>query len=172
MKKGLIKILTLVLSTWTLVFSSCAKNDEILYNGSVVEWDGATYNARSSGKEYTLFTRVPLYGGAVNNNQPLVTRKSGTVKLRVNLVGAHRGSATEIGYRVVDTETTAVAGTHYTTDNKVVIPANSSFAEVEVKILDAGAPAGVKTLVLELTGNTEILPSNRHKQIGLSINQQ
>jgi len=54
----------------------------------------------------------------------------------------------------------------------VVIPANSSFAEVEVKILDAGAAAGVKTLVLELTGNTEILPSNRHKQIGLSINQQ
>lgn len=172
MKKGIIKLLTLVLSAWTLVFSSCVKNEEILFTGLVVEWDGATYNARSSGKEYTLFTRVPLYGGAVNNSQPLITRKSGTVKLRVNLVGEQRGTATEIGYRVVATETTAVAGTHYTTGSTVVIPANSSFGEVEVKILDAGAAAGVKTLVLELTGNTEIQPSNRHKQIGLSINQQ
>ncbi|MFD2965775.1 hypothetical protein [Sphingobacterium bambusae] len=173
MKKIQFKFIQLIFGVVLLLVSiSCIKNEEILFTDTLVEWDATTFNAKASGKEYALFTRVPVYGAAVNNAQPLITRTSGEIRLRVNLVGPQRSSAIEIPYSVVSAESTAVQGTHYSMAGTVTIPANSSFGEVLVNVLDAGASSGNRILVLQLDGNAEIQPSTRYRQVGLSINQQ
>ncbi|MXV15390.1 DUF4843 domain-containing protein [Hufsiella ginkgonis] len=155
-----------------LFSSSCIKNDEITVQSTVIEWDAATYNANSAGLLYPLLTRYTGYGRATVTTDPLLTRTSGTVKLRVNLVGPQRSTATEISYSVQAAGTTAVSGTHFTTTGKATIPANSSFAEVEVVILNPGASTGgAKTLALELLPSGDIKPSENEKYIGLSIAQ-
>ncbi|WP_207433004.1 DUF4843 domain-containing protein [Sabulibacter ruber] len=157
--------------------NSCIENDDIVYEKAVVEFDAATYNAKSVvdgvAKNYTLLTRVPAYGAAVTTSRPAITRASGAIRLRVNLVGAQRSTAQEINYKLLTSETTAVAGTHYAPlSGKVTIPANSSFGELEIQILDPGVSSATPVdLVLELDGNEEIGPNENYRRIGVRISQ-
>lgn len=177
--------LVLALTITSILFTSCLKDNETTFGGAVVEMDAAAYNARAAGLTYPLLSRVPGYGRAVFTSaqaasgafpsvpaDPLITNTSGLIKFRVNLVGAQRSTPTTVGYTVVAAGTTAVAGTHYTTGNSVVIPANSSFGEISVQILNTGvASATPRTLVLELTGAADLPPSQNVKSIGISIAQ-
>lgn len=153
------------------VLTSCIKDDSVILDGSFVEWDAATYNANAAGQLYPVLTRTPRYGEPQNNADPLITRSVGSVKLRINLVGAHRPNSTELTFQAVQTGTTAVAGTHYSTTGKVTIPANSSFGEAEIQILNPGASTGTRDLVLELVGNGDVKPSENEKRIALRISQ-
>jgi|GEM_PF-1943408 len=152
-------------------FSSCIKNEDVVFDSNaLVEWDAATYTARSGGFPFPLLTRVPIEHGRqqvasvsgvtvdlpasrqLRANYMLVyganRRFPGnfmdTVITRVNLVGAQRDRAQTFGVRVEPNFSTAVAGVHYDLlDNSVTIPANSSFGFVRFVIRDAGAvPAG------------------------------
>jgi hypothetical protein len=155
--------------------SSCIKNDEKIFAGSVVEFDATVLNTPATGKKFPILTRVPGYGRPVYTGSPadpLITRTSGTIKFRVNLVGPQRSTDQTINYQVVSAETTGIAGTHYTTGTSFVIPANSSFGEVTVNILNPGVSSSTpRILVLELLGNSEIPPSANYKFLGISINQ-
>lgn len=180
--KKYINVMFLLLTV--VLFSSCLKDNETKFTGAVVEMDAATYNARAAGLTYPILTRIPGYGRTVFTAaqpasgvypavpaDPLITRTSGEIKFRVNLVGAHRSTPTTVNYTVLTTGTTAVAGTHYTTGNSVVIPANSSFGEIVIQVLNPGASATARTLVLELTGAADLSPSENVKRLGISIAQ-
>lgn len=167
MKKIKIYIIALV----ALTISSCIKEGNIVYNGIELEWDAATYNANAAGVTYPILTRVAGYGRAVVTTDPTITRTSGSIKFRVNLVGAQRSSPITVNYTVLSSVTTAVAGTHYNTSGTFTIPANSSFGEVQVDILNPGATSGMTDLVLELVPTSDIKISANDKDLGIRIAQ-
>jgi len=168
-----IKIAFLVLiASFTLI--SCVKNEEVVWSGAVVEFDATTWNANSAGVNYPILTRVPAVGRPVSTAEPVITKNSGTIKIRVNLVGAQRSSPTEVTYQVLPTGTTAVAGTHYTAlPGKLTIPANQSYGEIDLQILaTAGTPPPASVdLILELTGGTNVTANPNYGRIGLRIAQ-
>lgn len=166
-----------------LVGTSCIKqNEPLLGSESVVEFDATVLNTPLTGQTYPVLSRVPAYGAAVSNARPAITRTSGEIKFRVNLVGAQSSTDRSIGINVVanpvlpvnslgESMPAAQEGVHFTVPDQVVIPANSSFGEVTVTILDPGASTGSRGLVLELTPATSLTPSNNYKYLGISISQ-
>jgi hypothetical protein len=165
--------LLILLVSFSLV--SCVKNEEVVYTGGTVEFDATTWNANAAGVTYPILTRVPPFARAVNTTlDALLNKNSGTVKIRINLVGPQRPTDTEVTYQVVAGNTTAVAGTHYTAlPGKVTIPANSSFGDISLQILPtAGTPPPTSVdLVLEITGGTNVAVNPNYNKIGLRIAQ-
>jgi len=153
--------------------SGCIKNEFGRAPGTFAEFDATTWNANAAGRTYPILTRVPAFGRAVNTGDPLLTKNSGTIKLRVNLVGPQRTTDTEISYAVDAANTTAVAGTHYAAlPGKVTIPANTSFGEINLQLLALGtAPPATVDIVLVLTGDAEVKANENYKYIGLRIAQ-
>ncbi|MEK7224156.1 MAG: DUF4843 domain-containing protein [Bacteroidota bacterium] len=155
-----------------LMFIGCTKNDPITFDGTQVEFDAATWNANAAGLTYPIMTRVPTMGAATNTSQPLITRTSGTIQIRINLVGAHRSSDAQFKYQVVALESTAVEGTHYTAlPGTGTIPANSSFGMISIPILNPGATSGSRVLVLQLVDNSDLKANFNYSKVGLSIAQ-
>ena len=161
----------IVLMLFTL--TGCVKNDLTIYQDAAkVEWDASTWNANSVGVTYPFMTRVPTQNAATPTSQPSLTRTTGTVQLRVNLVGALRSTETNFDFIVVGTETTAVAGKHYTAiTGRGTIPAKSSFGYINVDILNPGATTGTVDLVLQLIDNSNIIASVNYAKVGLRIAQ-
>jgi hypothetical protein len=168
-----------------LALTSCIKNEDILLKENLVEFDAATYNANALGKTYPAVRQVPPYGFAMLSSSPVISRTSGTISFRVNVVGPQTAADRVITYKVVPNETftqvisgvsrtavTAVRGTHYTTSGTLTIPAMSSFGILTVTINNPGtALVDDLLIVLELEGNTELKPSNADKQLGIWINR-
>lgn len=185
--------LSILLITVAITLFSCKKleEDRFIYDGPPqIEFDATSLNAVASGKTYPFLVRVPGYGRPVITTanaatgvvaDPLLTRTSGTVKFRVNLITAQQNTDQVITYRVVATEkdatgadvpaTTAVSGVHYTTSGTFTIPANSSYGEITVQILNPGATSGTKDLVLELVGNGTVKATANYSKLGLRISQ-
>lgn len=166
------KILSIFTLFSLMLLSGCVKNDLVVFKDSKVEFDAATWNANAAGLTYPILTRVPAQGIATGASQPSLTRTSGTIQLRVNLVGAQRSTATTFTYQVVTGESTAVAGTHFTAlSGTGSIPANSSFGFIPVEILNPGASSGSRILVIQLTDSPDITVSFNYAKVGLSISQ-
>ncbi|MES2829163.1 MAG: hypothetical protein V4687_13450 [Bacteroidota bacterium] len=168
------------------LFASCMKDNETKFEGDFVEMDAAVYTANSAGVTYPIITRLPGYGQPIISANiaasgsfpaipadPLITRASGTIKFRVNLVGPQRSTATTVSYTAAGFGTNpAVAGTHFTTGNTVEIPANSSFGEISVQIINPGvASATARDFVITLTGASNLPPSENEKSVGIRISQ-
>lgn len=179
----------LLLLSISVALVSCIKNDPVTFQGALVEFDAATWNSNNAytpqpdSIAFPILTRRPAFGRAVTTADATLSRTSGTVSLRVNLVGAQRNTATEVNYTVITNysllgtppmnNSAAVAGTHYgTLSGKVIIPADNSFGVIDVPILDAGAGTGTRELVLQLTGNADVQPNKNYKIVGLRISQQ
>lgn len=166
------KIKLYIIALIGLSLGSCMKDDRIVYTGiTQLEWDAATYNANAAGVTYPILTRVPGYGRAVVTSDPALTRTSGSVKFRVNLVGPQLSTPLTVNYIILSSVTTAVAGTHYNTTGSFTIPANSSFGEVQVDILNPGATSGTKDLVLELVPPANMAVNANDKDLGIRIAQ-
>jgi hypothetical protein len=153
------------------IFSSCIKNEPVVYEQSTIEFDAATWNANSVGVTYPILARIPAYGAATGTGSPTLTRTSGTIKIRVNILGAQKPAATDFTY-VVDPTSTAIAGTHFTSlSGTGTIPANSSFGFIDIPVLNPGATSGSKILILQLTGNASFKTNFNYEKVGLSISQ-
>ncbi|GAB4093871.1 DUF4843 domain-containing protein [Flaviaesturariibacter terrae] len=186
--KALLPLL-LVLAT----FSSCIKNKDKVYDAQpLVEWDAATYNARTSGYPFPLLTRVPqAYGRNVFTSataygapaDPALTRtyvppapatSGDTITMRVNLVGPQMDHAQTFSVGVEPNFSTAVEGTHFMLlDRTFTIPANSSFGYVRWRVLNPGAfvAGSIPTVnvVFKLNGNSEVAASENYQYIGWNI---
>lgn len=147
------------------------KEEKRILDGAFVEIDATVLNNPVSGKDFPLLTRIPAGGRPVLTTDPSLTRTSGLVKLRVNLVAPQSATAEKLTYKVIPAETTAVAGTHYTMSGTLEIPANSSFGYIEVQVLDPGATTGVKDLVIELESNGSLKANPNYNKVGLRIAQ-
>lgn len=105
MKKIILPIITCICITF---FGSCIKNDlKTPDNAPVVEFDATVLNTPATGLLYPVLTRVPGYGRPVYtgapNTDPAITRNSGVIKFRVNLVGPQMSTAQTINYKVATT---------------------------------------------------------------------
>jgi len=169
------RITTFILAIATVsLLGSCVKNELPVFTAPVAEFDAATWNANAAGLSFPILTRVPGYGRAASASDPLLTRTSpGIKKFRVNLVGQQLPTETEVYVIMNSTTSTAVAGTHYRSFSPVVkIPANTSFGEVEVDILNPGVAGAARTLELILSSGTNGVTSNpNYNKIRLSIAQ-
>jgi hypothetical protein len=192
------KIFLLLLAVISLSVTSCIENEEKVIKRDFLEFDAATFNSFGLEKNYPVLSRHQTpgnYGRGVytvtTNGVPadaIISRTSGTIKFRVNLVGPQRTTDTEIKYSLVPGETfqtknattgaiiidakPAVQGTHFTTTGTLTIPANSNFGILEVNILNPGTALDTERLiVLELLGNdTAKLPANpNYRRIGILI---
>ncbi len=173
------KLLFVFIAFLAFAATSCIENEDIVFKGELVEMDAATWNANTAGKDYPILTRVPGDNRVVLTTDPSITRTSGKIKFRVNLVGAQIDTEQQIKYEIVPNETwvsgtndakPAIEGTHFKTARTLVIPANSSFGYIEVEILNPGVALDTqKLIVIELQGNDRIKPSTNEKRIGLVI---
>lgn len=155
-----------------MLMASCTKNDIPTFTAAQIEWDAAAWNANAAGRTYPLMTRVPIYGFATGTSAPSITRTTGTMKLRVNLVGAQAATDRAFTFKFVQAESTGAPGVHFApVTGTGVIPANSSFAEVNFVVLNPGAGVGTATAVLELTDNGVLKPALNYAKVGLSIAQ-
>ncbi len=166
------KILTSSILLCILFLTGCVKNELTVYKDAVVEFDATTWNANGAGLTYAMLIRVPITGAVTPASQPAITRATGTVTLRVNLVGAQKSTATDFDF-VVASESTATAGTHYTAiTGKGTIPANSSFGTITITILNPGVSSTTaRDLVLQLVDNASIKTSVNYAKVGLRISQ-
>jgi hypothetical protein len=168
---------------------SCIKNDPVTLEDTYVEFDAATWNSNNAyvgtgldSIAFPIMTRVPAYGRVVTTADATLSRTSGTIALRVNLVGAPRKTATEVAYTTVTTytligtppanNTAAAAGTHYTAlPGTMTIAADSSFGYLNVPILNPGAGTGTREVVLRLTSATDAKINRNYSVVGLRISQ-
>src|SRR6185436_16861548 len=90
---------------------SCIKNDLPTWNGKLAEIDLAAWNANGAGLTYPLITRVPAANRALTAGCPDSTlrRYSGSIQVRVNLVGAQSGSDETVGYTVFSSPVPTIA---------------------------------------------------------------
>ena len=175
--KKYISILSLALSI-SLLLSSCIKNDDIKWGGSVVEFDVAAYTTKSGGLPFPLVNRVPRgYGRALGGLDSTITARAvtDTIRMRINLVGAQKSTPQTVTVRVSSNFSTAVPGTHFDLlDTQIIIPANSSFGFARWVIRNPGPPVVAGTtvqVVFELIGNSEIQASENFKYVGWLISQ-
>jgi hypothetical protein len=162
-----------------VAFTSCIKNDGPTGAAQLVaEFDAAVLNTPVTGQKYPLLQRVPKYGSASAAADPLITRTSGSIKFRVNLVGAQQPTEQTLNVKVVASPTLplgvdpAVAGTHFTVPATIVIPANSSYGEVTITVIDPGVSSATPVgFVIEIEGNATVKPSENYKFLGVRISQ-
>lgn len=176
MKRNHLYLFVIALSFF---FTSCIKNEGVVFKDKLyVEFDATVLNTPLTGQLYPVLTRVPTYGAAVSPANPSITRASGTIKFRVNLVGAQQSTDQVIKFKAVSgatiptTAAQADAGTHYSITGNVTIPANKSFGEVEITVINPGVSSTTpRAFVIELEGNGTVLPSENYKRLGIQIAQ-
>lgn len=140
-----------------LTLGACFKDNTIVYDKAVVEFQAAVVTAPALGKTYPLIA---------------VANGAGAQTLQVNLVGAQRESEQSIRFSVDAAESTAKEGVNYQlSGNTFAIPAKTSTVNLPVTILKAPTQAGQSvTLVLVLEGNgSDIGPNENYKRIGYRI---
>ncbi|MCH7399676.1 DUF4843 domain-containing protein [Belliella sp. DSM 107340] len=148
------KILSIFSLVMVFAFGSCIEQNYPIWEGAEVEFQTAVVTAPVAGQTYPRVT---------------VANTVGTRDLQVNLVARQRTSDETITYRVVSEGTTAVAGTDYNVSGSLVIPANTSIANLTIDIINTGAIGGSVDLLLELEGNSEISPSENYKRVQVRI---
>ena len=163
------------------------------------EFDATAVNANAAGLTYPILTRIPAINRVTNTTDSTLRRISGTIMIRVNLVGRQSSKDETVSYSVSPVSAldsivfpataagqapaapsgkiflrNAIAGTDYGALSGIVtIPANSSFGFITINILNTGArPAGGSYLGLKLTGMGTIQPSINYSELGLVIDQR
>ncbi len=160
-----------------IILGSCTKNDLPVYTKAVVEFDAATWNANAAGRTYPVLTRVPGYNRPVSSGDPLLSRNNpGIKKFRVNLVGRQFENPVTLQFDLFSGNggSTAQEGKHFKISRSLTIPANSSFGELEVEILNPGAPpAGQSSVdILLILNSVEGIESSvNYRIIGLRVAQ-
>lgn len=167
----------------------CIKNDPPTFTQSVVEFDASTYNANTGytpqpdSIAFPIMVRTPVPGVASSTaNSAVITRTSGSISLRINLVGPQRSTPTEVKYTVITDYkvlgtppaglSAAVAGTHYAAlPGTLTIPANSSFGTLDIQILNPGPGTGSRDLILKLVESKDVKPNRNYSVVGIRIAQ-
>lgn len=152
-------IVLIFLSTGFL--SACMKDvdEDFYFRDALVEFDIATTTSNAPGRSY------PMLAALAPN--------AGLQTYRINLLGEHLPSDQSLTIRVLSDVSTAVEGEHYNlpNGNTTVLSAGSSFAELQVEILDFPTEDDGENVavVFEIVGNDVVKPSENHKAIGVQI---
>lgn len=160
---------------------ACTKEYKVNYSAMpVVEFDANTFNAPVAPYPYTVITRNVPFGYASATTYPLISRTSGTVRLRVNLVGrVPKGKEQIVNYKVLTTpapvapNALAESGTHFTTAGTLKIPADSISGILELNVINTGvSSATLREVHLELEGNSDFKVTGVSNKVAVRISQQ
>lgn len=101
----------------------------------------------------------------------LAADQSGTISVDVQLIGEQRNEDITVGVSVVEDETDAISGDHYTLpNNSVTIVANSSVASFDINVTGENLDVGEqRTLVLQLVGNENVKAAENLKTFTLTL---
>lgn len=189
MKKNILFLFSII----ALSLSSCMKEQKVTFEDSKAEFDVAAYNARFGATDFPLAIRVPPEGRAFVAADAPITRATTSLRFRVNLIGAQRGSAASVKYRVFTVGSSAgttvtfpapvsstltiieaVPGTHYTAlSGTCTIPANSSFGYIDIPVINSGVSSNTAAAIgLELIDGGDIAPSVNYRKVVLLISQK
>jgi hypothetical protein len=196
MKRNLLVFIT----TMSMAFVGCIKNDPVLYTDNRAEIDQNVWNANAAGQTYPNLVRVPAMNRAVASSDSTLRRTAGTIRVRINLTGPPFNTDQTVGYTTFNAPSTlttaafpatasgqtpaapagtlavmnAVAGTHYAAlSGKVTIPKDSSFGYINIQILNPGPTAGqARFLGIRLDSTGTVLPSVNYRTLGLLIDQR
>jgi hypothetical protein len=164
----------------SVLFSSCTKELEVNYPAKTfIEFDANVFNAPTTPYSYTVVTRNVPFGYASATSYPLISRTSGMIKLRVNVVGEPLGGKEQvITYKVITNATPvspnalAVSGTHFTTTGSLTIPANSLYGELTINILNPGVSSTTpREIHLELEPNSDVGVTGTSNKVAVRISQ-
>lgn len=199
MKKTYLMIM--VLAFFAVGMGGCIKNDPVIFTDRQVEIDATALNSNAAGLTYPILGRIPAYGRVTSNTSTIdstLRRQSGTIRIRLNLIGPQLSKAETVSYTIFSSPITsfsmgatitgqspataagtlavtdAVAGTHFTgLSGSVSFPPNSSFAYIDIPILNAPATAGAgRFLGIRLTNSGTIPPAVNYSELGLVIDQR
>jgi hypothetical protein len=176
-----------------ILFTSCIKENAPVFEQNVVEIDAAAYNGTFGLLPFPIILQVPSAPGRPIAGSDVICKQNiGTVDLRVNLIGKQRSTPTVINYTTFNPTTVAgfpasgnisygttpvpaanaVSGTHYTTSGTLTIPANSSFGNIRLVVINTMSLVNQTRLVgLELTGG-DVAPSVNYRRIVMAIDQR
>jgi len=130
--------------------------------------------------EKHLFTdlRVEFQDAVIRNNSPGLTyplvgtlrNNAGLVTYQVNMFGGLSPVDQIIRVRVLESESSAIEGSHYLLPKglEINIPANEAFGFLEIEIPELSNVAAVR-VVFELESNNQVHASANHKTIGIDI---
>lgn len=139
-------------------FSSCFKNnDEDFYLKDFrAEFQDAVINNNAPGENYPLLAALRT--------------DAGLKSYQVNLMGGLKPTEQVLKVKILDDETTAVQGVHYTLPKglNITIPANSAFGYLDIEI-PALTNTNTLRVVFELESSSEIKASANHKRIGIQV---
>lgn len=194
------KILAIIAITGTVLMSGCIKNDPVTWKEDPqAEFDATSWNANAVGLTYPIIGRIPGYGRVANTSDSTLRRLSRTIRIRVNLIGAHSKTEETVGYDLFTPSpiftfsmpatisgqtpsapaatlavTDAVPGTHFAAlSGTVTIPANSSFGYLDLVVLPTAATPGSGSFVgFKLNNNGSIKAAVNYSQLGLVIDQR
>jgi hypothetical protein len=178
--------------------TACIKNDPVTFTSEIAEFDATSWNANAAGVNYPVMTRIPIYGAATPTSSFTIHRTSGTIRLRVNMVGPTAKSERTVGFKLFDVPfatvafpatatgqtpsrasgtlaaSVAVPGTHYTAlGTTVTIPADSTWGYINLQILDAGATAGqARTIGIALDSTGSVKASPNYRNLAIAIDQR
>lgn len=182
-----------------MLLTSCIKQIDKAFTGkTVVEIDAAPLNSNFTGVTYPIITRIPPAGIPLRTADSTLRRLSGTVMVRVNLVGPQVAQEQTIGYKIFNSPIAsisfpatatgqtptaaagtlsvvdALAGTHFTAlSGKCIIPANSSFGFIEIPVRNAGATAAQGRFIgIQLDSTGSLMPNPNYARIGMVIDQR
>jgi hypothetical protein len=176
----------------------CIKNDPVVFTDVQAELDATSWNANAAGLTYPIIGRNPGYGRVANTTDSTLRRFPQTIKIRVNLLGSQVTKNETLGYELFSSPITsfsmpatiagqtpaaaaatlavsdAVAGTHFAPlTGTLNFPAGSSFAFIDVTILNPGSTAGAgRFLGIRLNNNGSIKRALNYSELGLVIDQR
>lgn len=137
-----IKLSIAVLIT-ALLFGSCIKDEVKIFQGSVVEIDGAVLNGPLAKFNHPVLTRIPFAGLTSRTADSTLRRLNNTtISIRVNLVGPHSLKDETVGYTITNTPDS----------NRIAFPATSTATQIPPTGQTPSASAATLTLIPAVAG--------------------
>jgi hypothetical protein len=196
------KLLIYIIAAFCILATGCIKNELVTWKGQLVEFDANSWNANNVGVDYPVIVQLPAFGRPVipENNacnsttvDPFITRTSGTIRLRINLISAPPASDLQVGIKTFTVPFTsvsfrkktpscgnytiplinAVAGTDFTLPASLTIPKDSSFGYLDIVIRDNGATANqFRAIGLQIDSSGTVKPTTNYSRLVVAIDQR
>lgn len=96
----------------SILLATCIKEDiKIIQGKTVVEIDATVLNPLAVGTTYPILTRIPPEGRPASAACPDSTlrRSSGSIRVRVNLVGPQVNKSETVGFKIFNTQIDSIA---------------------------------------------------------------
>lgn len=108
-ERNMKKIFSIIVLISLFVVNGCIKNDPVIFQDQLAEFDATSWNANAAGLNYPILGRIPAYGRVSTTNDSTLRRFAQTVRLRINLNGPQSPKSETVGYELFTSPVTTFA---------------------------------------------------------------